>query len=127
MKDKTLILTCLALTAIAAGCDKPETTPRKLDQIQEKTAAAAQDMKDYAYAQKAEFTARMQTQLAEINRDLDELAAKIEKSSDEIKAEAQPKLQALRDVGVEYVLLNSPSGLPTLRRFAKEVMPAFAD
>jgi hypothetical protein len=37
------------------------------------------------------------------------------------------KLQALRDVGVEYVLLNSPSGLPTLRRFAKEVMPAFAD
>lgn len=41
--------------------------------------------------------------------------------------EVRAKLQALRDVGVEYVLLNSPSGLPTLRRFAKEVMPAFAD
>jgi alkanesulfonate monooxygenase SsuD/methylene tetrahydromethanopterin reductase-like flavin-dependent oxidoreductase (luciferase family) len=41
--------------------------------------------------------------------------------------EVSAKLQALRDVGVEYVLLNSPSGLPTLRRFAKEVMPAFAD
>jgi alkanesulfonate monooxygenase SsuD/methylene tetrahydromethanopterin reductase-like flavin-dependent oxidoreductase (luciferase family) len=37
------------------------------------------------------------------------------------------KLQALRDVGVEYVLLNSPGGLPSLRRFAHEVMPAFAD
>jgi alkanesulfonate monooxygenase SsuD/methylene tetrahydromethanopterin reductase-like flavin-dependent oxidoreductase (luciferase family) len=35
------------------------------------------------------------------------------------------KLQALRDVGVEYVLLNSPAGLPTLRRFAEEVMPDF--
>jgi alkanesulfonate monooxygenase SsuD/methylene tetrahydromethanopterin reductase-like flavin-dependent oxidoreductase (luciferase family) len=43
-------------------------------------------------------------------------------SPDEVKA----KLQALRDIGVEYVLLNSPSGLPTLRRFAQEVMPEFA-
>jgi alkanesulfonate monooxygenase SsuD/methylene tetrahydromethanopterin reductase-like flavin-dependent oxidoreductase (luciferase family) len=40
--------------------------------------------------------------------------------------EVSAKLQGLRDVGVEYVLLNSPSGLPTLRRFAQEVMPAFA-
>jgi len=40
--------------------------------------------------------------------------------------EVSVKLQGLRDVGVEYVLLNSPSGLPTLRRFAQEVMPAFA-
>ena len=41
--------------------------------------------------------------------------------------EVGAKIQALRDMGVEYVLLNSPGGLPTLRRFAKEVMPAFAD
>ena len=40
--------------------------------------------------------------------------------------EVSAKLQALHDVGVEYVLLNSPGGLPTLRRFASEVMPAFA-
>jgi alkanesulfonate monooxygenase SsuD/methylene tetrahydromethanopterin reductase-like flavin-dependent oxidoreductase (luciferase family) len=40
--------------------------------------------------------------------------------------EVSAKLQALRDVGVEYVLLNSPGGLPSLRRFAQEVMPAFA-
>jgi alkanesulfonate monooxygenase SsuD/methylene tetrahydromethanopterin reductase-like flavin-dependent oxidoreductase (luciferase family) len=37
------------------------------------------------------------------------------------------KLQALRDVGAAYVLLNSPGGLPSLRRFAQEVLPAFAD
>ena len=54
-------------------------------------------MKDYTFAQKAEFVEKMQAQLAEINRDLDQLAAKIEKSSDAVKAEAQPKLQALRD------------------------------
>jgi alkanesulfonate monooxygenase SsuD/methylene tetrahydromethanopterin reductase-like flavin-dependent oxidoreductase (luciferase family) len=36
------------------------------------------------------------------------------------------KLQALRDVGVEYVLLYGQNGLPSLRRFAHELMPAFA-
>jgi len=37
------------------------------------------------------------------------------------------KLQALRDVGVEYTLLNSASGgLRSLRRFAHEIMPAFS-
>jgi alkanesulfonate monooxygenase SsuD/methylene tetrahydromethanopterin reductase-like flavin-dependent oxidoreductase (luciferase family) len=40
--------------------------------------------------------------------------------------EIADKLQALRDVGAEYVLLNSAGGRPTLRRFAREVMPAFA-
>ena len=41
---------------------------------------------------------------------------------DEISA----KLQALRDVGAEYVLLNSAGGLASLRRFAHEVLPAFS-
>ena len=39
--------------------------------------------------------------------------------------EVDAKLQALQDVGVEYVLLNSPGGLPSLRRFAQELMPQF--
>jgi alkanesulfonate monooxygenase SsuD/methylene tetrahydromethanopterin reductase-like flavin-dependent oxidoreductase (luciferase family) len=41
---------------------------------------------------------------------------------DEIAA----KLQALRDVGAEYMLLNSTGGTETLRRFARELMPAFS-
>jgi alkanesulfonate monooxygenase SsuD/methylene tetrahydromethanopterin reductase-like flavin-dependent oxidoreductase (luciferase family) len=40
--------------------------------------------------------------------------------------EINTKLQALRDVGAEYVLLNSPGGLPSLQRFAQEILPAFA-
>ena len=40
---------------------------------------------------------------------------------DEIAA----KLEALRDAGAEYVLLNSAGGPPSLRRFAHEVRPAF--
>ena len=36
------------------------------------------------------------------------------------------KLQMLRNVGAEYVLLNSTGGFETLRRFAEDVRPAFA-
>jgi alkanesulfonate monooxygenase SsuD/methylene tetrahydromethanopterin reductase-like flavin-dependent oxidoreductase (luciferase family) len=35
-------------------------------------------------------------------------------------------MQALRDAGAEYVLLNSAGGRQTLRRFARELMPAFS-
>ena len=36
------------------------------------------------------------------------------------------KLQALQDVGAEYLLLNAAGGIQSLRRFAKEVMPTFS-
>jgi alkanesulfonate monooxygenase SsuD/methylene tetrahydromethanopterin reductase-like flavin-dependent oxidoreductase (luciferase family) len=35
-------------------------------------------------------------------------------------------LEELRGLGAEYVLLNSTGGIETLRRFARELMPAFA-
>jgi uncharacterized coiled-coil DUF342 family protein len=54
-------------------------------------------MKDYTFAQKAEFVKTMQGQLDALNKDLDQLSAKIDSSSDAVKAEAKPKLQALRD------------------------------
>jgi alkanesulfonate monooxygenase SsuD/methylene tetrahydromethanopterin reductase-like flavin-dependent oxidoreductase (luciferase family) len=35
------------------------------------------------------------------------------------------KIEALHTAGAEYVLLNSPGGIKSLRRFAREVMPLF--
>ena len=102
---KNLLITLLAVSAFAVGCkpsdqsatDNRETTAKQLDKVQTETKAAAQDMKDYTYAQKTEFISQMQGQLDALNRDLDQLSAKIEKSSDTVKADAKPKLQALRD------------------------------
>ena len=39
--------------------------------------------------------------------------------------EIAEKLSRLRDLGAEYVLINSAGGRQSLRRFAKELMPAF--
>ena len=106
MKHTRLLITLLAASAFTLGC-KPsaeqsptrarEATDQQFDKVEQQTKEAAQEMTDYAYAQKAAFVDKMQSQLAEINRDLDALSEKIEKASDEAKAEAKPKLQALRE------------------------------
>ena len=76
MKHQNLLITLLAVGAFAVGCNKEQTTSQQLDKAQAETKQAAQDMKDYTFAQKAEF---------------------VDKASDAVKAEAKPKLQVLRD------------------------------
>jgi predicted neutral ceramidase superfamily lipid hydrolase len=97
MKNKLLFLMFLTTTALVAGCDKDQTASQQLDKVQTETKQAAQDMKDYTYAERAEFVKSMQDQLTALNQDLDKLSAKIDNASDSLKAEAKPKLQALRD------------------------------
>ena len=97
MKHNTLLISCLALSALAAGCGKEPTTAQQLDKVQAETKQAAEDMKDYTFAQKNEFVAQMQIQLAEIQKDLDALTLKIESSKGLAKEDAKPKLQKLRD------------------------------
>ena len=101
MGRQTLAITFFSVAGFAVGCNKEQTTAQQLDKVQEKTAAAAQEMKDYTYAQKAQFVAKMQGQLAALNQELDQLTAKVDKSSDTVKAEAKPKLQALRDQTIQ--------------------------
>ncbi|HEX7570762.1 MAG TPA: hypothetical protein VF492_09675 [Verrucomicrobiae bacterium] len=92
-----MLLTLLSAATFAVGCDKEKTTAQQLDKVQTETKQAAADMKDYTFAQKDEFVKYMQGQLTTLNQDLDKLAAKIDSASDAVKAEAKPKLQALRD------------------------------
>ena len=102
MKPQHLAITFFAITAFAVGC-KPSaeqdrlTTGEQLEKVKQETKEAAQDMKDYTFAQKTEFCEKMRGQMATINRDLDQLMARVEKSTDAAKAEAQPKLKKLRE------------------------------
>jgi chromosome segregation ATPase len=99
MKNTLLAITLCTVTFLAAGC-KPSEEPfasQQLDKVKTETKADAQEMKDYTFAQKADFVAKMQGQLDALNKDMDALSVKIESSSDAVKEEAKPKLQALRD------------------------------
>ena len=97
MKSTPLVITFLSAVTFAVGCNQEPTTSQQIDKAKTETAAAAHDMKEYTFAQKTEFVTKMQGQLDALNKDLDQLSAKIESSSDTIKADAKPKLQALRD------------------------------
>src|SRR5581483_2498894 len=97
MNNQTFLFTFLSIAALGAGCGKEQTASQQMDKVQTETKQAAQDMKDYTFAQKAEFVTAMQVQIDALNKDLEQLSTKIDKSSDAVKAEAKPKLQALRD------------------------------
>ena len=101
MKFKTLGITFLSVVAFAVGCNQEPTTSQQIDKVKTETATAAHDMKDYTFAQKSDFVAKMQEQLNALNKDLDQLSAKIESSSSAMKADAKPKLQALRNQSVD--------------------------
>ncbi len=105
MNQTLIIITFLSVVTFSVGCKPSEekaaasssdAMAQQMDKVKTETKEAAQEMKDYAYAQKAEFVEKMNGQMAEINKDLDTLAAKIDKSSDAAKAEAKPKFEALR-------------------------------
>src|SRR5262245_3146843 len=99
MKNRYLLFTLLGAAAVLVGCEKQETPPinvseptaRQLDKVRTDAKAAVQDMTDYAYAQKSEFLTKMQAQLDENKREVDQLVAKIENANDAVKAEAKPK------------------------------------
>ena len=99
MKHKKLILSLFTVSLFAVACKPSEeqSTQQQIDKVKQETKTAAQGMQNYTYAQKNEFVTTMQAQLTALNADLDQLSAKIEKSSDAVKVEARPKLQALRD------------------------------
>jgi frataxin-like iron-binding protein CyaY len=115
MKNKPLLITFLAVATFAVACDKEKTASQQIETIKAETKAAAQDMKDYTFAQKAEFVTYVQGQLSTLDTDLDKLAAKIEKSSDAVKADAKPKLQALREqtANMKQQLIDSQNATET--------------
>jgi hypothetical protein len=97
MKNQTCLITLLFAAAFAAGCGKEKTTAPQMETVKSGTNQAAADVKYDTFAHKAEFVKSMQGQLTSLDQDLDKLSAKIDSSSDAIKAAAKPKLQALRD------------------------------
>lgn len=107
---RTPLVICLfsaAAFAVTVGCQKEsevstaEAASRdasaQLDKVKQETKEAIDATKDYAYAQRAEYAAKLRAELAELNKELDQLSAKVESSSASAKAEAKAKMQDVRD------------------------------
>jgi len=97
-----LVITFVALGCTSCGDNPPasaavpaQSTPSPA--VPATSSTPAQDTSTYTFAQKDDFETHMKTQLDKINADIAELSAKIDKANDQAKADAKPKLQALRD------------------------------
>jgi phage host-nuclease inhibitor protein Gam len=98
MKNALLIASFAA--AISLTACKPSTTTtasNQLDKAEAATKDVAQHVQDYTFEQRTAFVTTMQAQLADLTRTVDEVSAKVEKSSDAVQAEAKPKIAALRE------------------------------
>jgi phage host-nuclease inhibitor protein Gam len=94
------LLTLLAISCTATN-DGHLTKDFKV--VGQNVADASQDMKEYNFSEKDEFVRKMQIQMDDINRELDQLSMKIEKSDVATQTEDRPKLKALRD---QMLVLN---------------------
>src|SRR2546425_13019328 len=94
MKHAQCIL-FVCLLAVAAACNREPSASQQLDKVESETKSVAKDMNDYTFAQRGEFAAKMQGHLDTLNKDLEQLSAKNESSSEAVKVEARPKVESL--------------------------------
>ena len=107
MENTVRIMTFLLVGAFTVGC-KAETnaspSKSKLDEnvseqrenAKQATRKAAQAMEKYGYARKEQFVHSMKKELADVEKDIDRLTAKVDSSTGAVKAEAKDKLEAVR-------------------------------
>jgi cytochrome c556 len=126
IKNSTILITFLAVATFAVGCKQDKTTTEQIETIKADTLQAAADMKDFTFEQKTVFVQTMTAQLKELDEESAKLAAKIDQSSQALKDEAKPKLQALREKVAKLkqdlvaVTDSTPSTWDTVKAGAKE-------
>jgi hypothetical protein len=92
----------IAIVVAASGCgsspdDKDKVPFEQSPKGQADAKQVSQDKVDYAYAQRADYVKDMKAKIAAMSLEADNLSATVEKGNDAVKADAKPKLQALRD------------------------------
>jgi len=97
MRSTNRYIALLGIAVLAAGCDTSEAKPS----AGVPTATQQQKAAQVTDAVRAAFIKDMQDQLANVNRALQELSDKVERSNSAAKADAKAKLVALRDKAVQ--------------------------
>lgn len=101
------LISTLLLAALFAGCDfgkKEDPVVLAADKTSQELVAAttaaqdvAEEMRAFAFDQRAVFTAKMTAKVEALRENVSTLSAKIDGSTAEVKSAAAPKLKALRD------------------------------
>lgn len=101
-----MLITLFFIGSIFTGCDmngksasqlRQEELITKLNQEKTDKQVAAAASTDYTYSQKTEFITEMKKELVNLQEQIDQLSAKIEKADEAVKTDANPKITALRE------------------------------
>ncbi len=102
MKKTLLISAALLLASLVfTGCDKKEEPPKpkegiSKDQIKEQAGKLLDMTKDFFEEQKAKYFNDLQSKMQDFNQKLDELQARAEKATPEMKSKLQNLVQQLQ-------------------------------
>ncbi len=94
------LLVSAASFLVGCGADKndntiPEPTLQR-EQTTLRSTDSSRNLNDYTFEQREEFTGAMEVRLAELNREIDQLAMRIDASGESVRDDARPKLEELR-------------------------------
>ena len=85
----------LTLGLLAAYSSQSQSTSASDEKVKQETKGAVEASKDYAAQKKAEYQKKVESQLDEFTRGIDELKMKAEKSGAKAKAELNKEIAAL--------------------------------
>jgi len=94
----------LAIITLAAGCKPAERSSgdpdpeisRQIQQVEESTREASDDLHTFTHDQKEAYIASLERRLAALNQNIDELSTRVENSSLAVQEEARPRIAELR-------------------------------
>lgn len=99
-----LVLGGSLLTACPGGDEAPtdgskehQAVDEARAEVKEKGQSAARAVREYSYAQKDQLVAEMNEELADIQAQIDRLSTEVEATNGEAKLEAERKLEAVRE------------------------------
>jgi predicted nucleic acid-binding Zn-ribbon protein len=135
---RTCLLTLIAVGLLAAGgCSKSNQasldvnagTSASNESGSSKSKGPSVDV-DYSYSQKNDYVAKLKSQMADINKQIDNLSDKVANASADARAQASPRLEALKakarnlDVQIDKVQNASESTWDEVKMNSKK---AFSD
>lgn len=107
MRNHCFGILLLITGGLTAGCDSKEALSAANPEVRafpandhekamENTLEAAEALKGYAWARKAEFVAKMKKELADLQAGIDLQAAKAERASGKVKEEVKTAIEGMR-------------------------------
>lgn len=127
------ILVSLGILSSALGCKKDPEVSDTMDRLKSEAKQIAAELDDKTFAQRAEFSDRMEKHIASLKVELNELEARVQKTSGTVKEESLARIKELRaktsqlDTHLEAIKRASESTWESVKAGSKKALSEAQD